>query len=52
LGLFGCGIIYERYGHQRTMFGALVMVIGFIFVLFFARNVEMLLAGEALCGVS
>jgi MFS transporter, SP family, general alpha glucoside:H+ symporter len=27
------------------------MVIGFIFVLFFARNVEMLLASEILCGV-
>lgn len=33
------------------MIGALVMMIGVIFIMFFAQNISMLLAGEILCGI-
>jgi SP family general alpha glucoside:H+ symporter-like MFS transporter len=50
LGLFITGIIAERFGYRRTMIGALSLVICFIFIPFFAQNVQMLLAAEILCG--
>jgi hypothetical protein len=34
------------------MIGSLLMMIGTIFILFFAPNVQVLLAGEILCGES
>lgn len=51
LGLFATGIIAERYGYRYTMIGALLSVICFIFLPFFAQNRETLLAGEILCGI-
>lgn len=51
LGLFFAGIIAERYGFKKTMIGALIMVTCFIFIVFFAQNVTMLLVGEILCGL-
>ena len=51
LGLFATGIIQERFGYRRTIMGALVLVTGFIFITFFAKNLPMLLAGEILCGL-
>lgn len=49
LGLMLSGLIAERYGFRKTMIGALTIVIGFIFLLFFAKNLPMLLVGEILC---
>lgn len=51
LGLYMTGIIQDRFGYRKTILGALVLVICFIFVVFFAQNVQMLLAGEILCGI-
>ncbi|KAI6820578.1 sugar porter family MFS transporter [Hortaea werneckii] len=51
LGLFLTGIIAERIGYIKTMIGALVLLSGFIFLLFFAQSLPMLLIGEILCGL-
>jgi SP family general alpha glucoside:H+ symporter-like MFS transporter len=51
LGLFINGIVSERIGYRKTMLGSLSLVIGFIFVLFFAPNKETLLVGELLLGI-
>jgi SP family general alpha glucoside:H+ symporter-like MFS transporter len=41
----------DRFGYLRTMTISLVAIIGFIFITFFAHNIEMLLVGELLCGI-
>jgi SP family general alpha glucoside:H+ symporter-like MFS transporter len=51
LGLLIAGLIADRWGYKRTMIGALVSLIGFIFIMFFANNIGLLLAGEVLCGI-
>ncbi|CUM64701.1 uncharacterized protein PRCAT00002310001 [Priceomyces carsonii] len=51
IGLFMAGIIADRIGYRYTLIGSLVLVIGFIFIPFFAKDIEMLLAGEILLGV-
>lgn len=51
LGLFINGIISEKYGYRKTMIGALSLMIAFIFIPFFAHNIETLLVGEILCGI-
>lgn len=51
LGLFLTGILQDRFGYRKTILGALVLVICFIFIVFFAQNIQMLLAGEILCGI-
>ncbi|KAI7486934.1 sugar porter family MFS transporter [Hortaea werneckii] len=45
-GLFLTGIVAERLGYKKTMVGALAMLTGFVFLLFFAQNLPMLLVGE------
>ncbi|KAE8153792.1 putative MFS maltose permease [Aspergillus avenaceus] len=51
LGLFLTGVAQDRYGYRKTIFAALFMVTGFLFILFFAQNLPMLLVGEILCGI-
>ncbi|KAJ5929889.1 hypothetical protein N7454_006839 [Penicillium verhagenii] len=51
LGLLIAGIIADRWGYKKTMLGALISLIGFIFIMFFAKDIGMLFAGEVLCGV-
>jgi len=51
LGLFLVGILAERIGYRMTMISALVLITGFIFVVFFAESLPMLLAGEILMGI-
>ncbi|KAL1307008.1 hypothetical protein AAFC00_005637 [Neodothiora populina] len=51
LGLFAAGMVADRLGFKKTMIGALAMLTGFIFILFFAKNFTMLLIGEILCGL-
>ncbi|KAJ5493954.1 hypothetical protein N7463_010041 [Penicillium fimorum] len=51
LGLFANGIISERFGYRKTMMGSLIATTAFIFILFFAPNVQTLLAGEILLGI-
>ncbi|EKG10568.1 Sugar/inositol transporter [Macrophomina phaseolina MS6] len=51
LGLFINGIAAERFGYRKTMISALIAVIGFIFIVFFAENPATLLVGSILCGI-
>lgn len=51
LGLFANGIISERVGYRKTMMVSLVATVAFIFILFFAHNVQTLLVGEILMGI-
>lgn len=50
-GVFANGYLIEKFGHRRTIMGALVVMSAFIFVTFFAPSVEVLLAGQILCGL-
>lgn len=51
LGLLIAGLIADRWGYKKTMLGALISLIGFIFIMFFAKDIGMLFAGEVLCGI-
>lgn len=51
LGLIASGWLSERFGLRKTMIGGLTMTIGFIFILFFANSLPMLLAGQILFGM-
>jgi SP family general alpha glucoside:H+ symporter-like MFS transporter len=51
IGLQINGIVSEKYGYRKTMMVALALMIAFIFVPFFAPNVQTLLAGEILQGI-
>ena len=51
LGLLINGIVAERYGYRFTMIGSLIAMIAFIFIPFFAQNVETLVAGTVLMGI-
>lgn len=49
-GLIIAGWASDRYGYKVTTIGSLILMICFIFVLFFAPNLKVLVAGEILCG--
>ncbi|EAT84252.1 hypothetical protein SNOG_07976 [Parastagonospora nodorum SN15] len=51
IGLIINGFVSERYGYRKTMVGALISMICFIFILFFAPNVQTLVIGEVFCGI-
>jgi SP family general alpha glucoside:H+ symporter-like MFS transporter len=51
IGLILAGWASDRYGYKMTTVGALVLMIAFVFVLFFAPNVKILVLGEVLCGM-
>lgn len=51
LGLFINGIASDKWGYRRTMMVSLVATAGFIFILFFAPNIQTLLVGEILLGI-
>ncbi|KAJ4305287.1 hypothetical protein N0V90_000818 [Kalmusia sp. IMI 367209] len=51
IGLIINGFVSERYGYRKTMIGALVSMTAFIFILFFAPNVQTLVIGEVFCGI-
>lgn len=51
IGLFLAGIISDRIGYRKTLIASLIMVAGLIFIVFFAKNIQMLLAGELLLGL-
>lgn len=41
----------EWTGYKMTTIGSLILMIAFVFVLFFAPNVKILVLGEVLCGI-
>ncbi|BGP23453.1 hypothetical protein JCM10295v2_002349 [Rhodotorula toruloides] len=51
IGLCINGWASERFGYKKTMLAALASMICFIFIPFFANNVQTLLAGEILQGI-
>lgn len=51
LGLYAAGIIVDRIGYRYTMMASLSMMIAFIFIPFFAQNIETLLIGDILQGI-
>ncbi|KAF4988861.1 hypothetical protein FGRMN_9503 [Fusarium graminum] len=51
IGLILAGWASDRYGYKMTTVGALILMIAFVFVLFFAPNIKILILGEVLCGI-
>lgn len=51
IGIALNGFLTDRYGHKKVLHGALVVLSGFIFITFFAPNVQTLFAGQILCGI-
>ena len=51
IGLFANGLITEVIGYRWTMIGAFIMLGIFVFLPFFAFNIQTLLAGQILCGL-
>lgn len=41
----------DRWGYKRTLQAGLVFLVGCIFIVFFAPSIEVLFAGEFLCGL-
>lgn len=50
-GLLLAGWSADRYGYKMTTIGATIILIGTIFILFFAPNVEVLVVGFIICGL-
>ncbi|KAH7630974.1 general substrate transporter [Sordaria sp. MPI-SDFR-AT-0083] len=50
-GLIFAGWAADRIGYKNTTIASLVLMIAFIFVLFFAPNIKVLVVGEILCGI-
>ncbi|KAL3449924.1 sugar transporter [Aspergillus insuetus] len=51
MGLLLNGWINERFGFKRTMLGSVIALSLFIFIPFFAQNIQSILAGQILLGV-
>ena len=50
-GAFLNGWLTNKFGYKRVLLASLALMVAFIFVLFFAGNLAMLLAGLILCGL-
>lgn len=51
IGLLLNGFLQSKYGSRRVYMATMVLMACMIFVLFFAVNVQMLFAGNILCGI-
>lgn len=51
IGIFLGSMVTERIGHRKTLILNLVFLTGCIFIVFFAKDIRMLFAGEFLCGL-
>ncbi|KAE8141908.1 general substrate transporter [Aspergillus pseudotamarii] len=51
IGLFLNGLISERLGYRKTLMACLAATIGFVFILFFAPNIQTLVVGELFMGI-
>jgi SP family general alpha glucoside:H+ symporter-like MFS transporter len=51
IGLLINGIVSERIGYRKTMMGSLIAISCFIFITFFAVNIQMLLVGYIFSGL-
>ncbi|KAK9351843.1 general substrate transporter [Lipomyces doorenjongii] len=50
-GLFIAGYASDKFGYRKTMIAALITITAFIFIQFFAPNIQTLQAGYILCGL-
>lgn len=50
-GLFIAGYLCDRYGFRKTMGGGISLIVVFIFIPFFAPNIQVLLVGQILLGM-
>lgn len=51
IGAFANGYFTEKFGYRKFLLANLVALTGFLFVMFFAPNVQVLLVGKILCGI-
>ncbi|KAK9322270.1 general substrate transporter [Lipomyces orientalis] len=51
IGLFIAGIASERFGYRKTLISALIAISAFIFIQFFAPNIQTLQASYIFCGI-
>lgn len=51
IGALANGYFTDKYGHRKVMMVNLVLMIGFVFITFFAPNVQTLLVGAFLCSI-
>lgn len=51
VGLLGIGWMVDKFGYRRVSLVSYVMMAAFVFIPFFAPNVQVLLAGEIMCGI-
>ncbi|OJJ45632.1 hypothetical protein ASPZODRAFT_133487 [Penicilliopsis zonata CBS 506.65] len=51
IGVFANGTLVDRYGPRRVIMASHVVLIGFVFITFFAQSIEVLFAGELLCSI-
>ena len=49
-GAFLNGFLVDRFGHKKVVLGSLLALSAFLFIVFFANSIEVLLVGEILCG--
>jgi MFS transporter, SP family, general alpha glucoside:H+ symporter len=51
LGLMVNGIVAERFGYRKSIIGSLILCFAFVFIIFFAKSLPVLLVGEILIGI-
>ncbi|KNG85211.1 MFS alpha-glucoside transporter [Aspergillus nomiae NRRL 13137] len=51
IGLFLNGLVSERFGYRKTLMACLAATVGFVFILFFAPNIQTLVVGELFMGI-
>lgn len=51
IGLLLNGILADRLGYKKTMLLALLLMTAAVFIPFFAPTVEVLMAGQVICGI-
>lgn len=51
LGAMLNGWATARWGHRKVLIGSLAWLTAFIFIVFFAPNIETQLAGQVLCNI-
>lgn len=51
IGAFANGYFTQKYGYRKVLLGSLALIVGFVFIPFFAPSLPVLLIGEFLCGI-
>ncbi|KAJ5690734.1 hypothetical protein N7462_005126 [Penicillium macrosclerotiorum] len=52
VGIYINAMVTERWGHKKAVLGSLVFLTGVLFIPFFSKTVEVLFAGQLLCGIA